>query len=129
MNTAATVVGLCLVAVMVTAVPSKRFISIHDIEHGLHHVGHEIEHGVQHIGHEIEHGVQHLGEELAHITGIHDVKGIACKIYPHVKDAGEAACDAKCVALITATTAVYLTPACPAACHMIFHEADKLVNC
>ena len=116
----AAVVGFCMVVAMVTtkSVPKKRFISIHEITHGLHHLGHEIEHGVQHLGH-----------ELSHITGIHNARDLACKIYPHVKGVGEAACDAKCVALVTATTAVYMAPICPAACHMIIREAGKLAHC
>eukprot|EP00916_Digyalum_oweni_P015492 GHVL01025398.1.p1 GENE.GHVL01025398.1~~GHVL01025398.1.p1 ORF type:complete len:111 (+),score=6.99 GHVL01025398.1:57-389(+) len=106
-------VVLSLAVVLVAAVPSKRFISIHDIEHGLHH-----------LGHEIEHGLHHIGEELEHVTGLSG-KDLACKIYPHVKDAGEGACDAECVVLVVGV----LAPLCPPACHVVFHEADKLANC
>ncbi|XP_076468054.1 uncharacterized protein LOC143298908 [Babylonia areolata] len=109
-------VGLCVMVAMVTAKPSKRFISIHEIEHGLHHIGHEVEHGLHHLGHELE-----------HITGIHSAKDLACKLYSTLKGAGEAGCDAKCIVLVSET--VYGVALCPEICHMIFHEADKLTNC
>ncbi|XP_076467740.1 uncharacterized protein LOC143298716 [Babylonia areolata] len=127
MKLAPAVIGLCVMVVTVTAKPSKRFISIHDIEHGLHHLGHEIEHGLHHVGHEIEHGIHHLGHELGHITGIHSAKDLACKLYSTLKGAGEAGCDAKCIVLVSET--VYGVALCPEICHMIFHEADKVAHC
>ncbi|XP_076468161.1 uncharacterized protein LOC143298986 [Babylonia areolata] len=127
MKLATTLAGLCLVVVMVTAKPSKRFISIHDIKHGLHHIGHEIDHGLHHVGHEIDHGLHHIGDELGHITGIHNTKDLACKFYHVLKRGGEGTCHAKCIALATGT--VYGLPLCSGACRMVFHEADKLAHC
>ncbi|KAL8558366.1 hypothetical protein ACOMHN_061245 [Nucella lapillus] len=133
--TAAAVVGLCLMVVMVTATPSKRGLSLHKIEHSLHHIGHEIENGAHHVGHEIENGAhhighdfEHLGQELKKIKNIHDVRALACKLYPVTKTLGNAGCSSACVAA-TSASAGLLSPLCPVACHMVFHEANKLVKC
>ncbi|XP_076467522.1 uncharacterized protein LOC143298542 [Babylonia areolata] len=131
MKLAPALMGLCVMVVMVTAKPSKRFISFHqivdEIENRVHHVGEEIKDGVHHVGEEIEDGIQHLGHALEDITGIHSAKDLACKLYSTLKGAGEASCDAKCTEILTKRKS--WVSLCPGICYMIFHEAEKLAHC
>ncbi|XP_076468115.1 uncharacterized protein LOC143298952 isoform X2 [Babylonia areolata] len=131
MKLATALAGLCLVVVMVTANPSKRFLhhSHHHIGHVIHHIGHEIDHGLHHVGHEIDHGIEHLGHEFSHITGIHNPRDLACKIYPVAKKLGQSKCATECVTAAAANGAAAVVPFCGSACKMVFHEADKLTGC